>query len=131
MSKQLPRKVGRPTKYDPAMCDKAIELMSEGCSQCEVAASLGIHWDTLIEWKKSNPEFSEAIKKGIKLCEAWWEREARIALRDKDFNATLWYMNMKNRFGWRDKHDIESHGSVTVNVNQLDAVMETVDIKTK
>lgn len=96
---------GRPTKYDPSMCDDLIALFKEGASKAEIAAKLGICRDTFAEWEKSNPQFSEAVKKGVQLSEAWWQEQGRIALREKDFNSTLWYMNMKNRFGWRDKQE--------------------------
>lgn len=96
---------GRPSSYDPSYCKDVISMMSEGMSKTEIAARLGIHWDTFHEWQKKHPEFSDAVKTGDKLSEAWWEEQGRIALRDKDFNATLWYMNMKNRHGWRDKQE--------------------------
>ncbi len=56
--------MAKPTKYNPKMCKKVIELMSEGASLCEVAAELGICKDEIDEWKEQVPEFSEAIKKG-------------------------------------------------------------------
>ena len=107
-----PAKMGRPTKYRPEMCQSVINLMKEGASLIEVAADIGINADTLHTWRKSNTEFSDAVKIGMQLSEAWWMREGREALRDRDFNYTGWYMNMKNRHGWADKvekkeqHDI-------------------------
>lgn len=102
------REKGRPSKYKPEMCEAVISLMSEGASKCEVCAELGICFDTIAEWCKPEGEyfkedFSEAVKKGLQLSQAWWEKQGRTSLKDKDFSYTGWYMNMKNRFGWADK----------------------------
>lgn len=99
--------VGRPTKYKPEMCEVVVELMARGASKFEVAAEIGVCMDTVTEWQKpeNNEAFSAAIKKGEQLSRAWWEKNGRINLENKDFSPTLWYMNMKNRFGWADKQE--------------------------
>lgn len=105
--------MGRPSKYDPdRMIPKMLELYKVGASQIEVCAALDISLDTLNKWAKdpNKAEFSEAKKQGEALSNAWWEAHGRVQLENKDFNSTLWYMNMKNRFGWRDKHDHTTNG---------------------
>jgi len=94
---------GQPTKYKPEYCEKVIELMMEGASMVEVAYELRVHRDTVHEWTKVHPEFADAIKKAQHYSEGWWEKQGRSNLHNSKFNSALWYMNMKNRFGWRDK----------------------------
>jgi hypothetical protein len=105
--------MARPTDYKPEMLEIVEREMSEGASKVELCAELGICYQTFLDWQnpsKSNhiPAFLESIKRGEKLSEAWWLRQGRKNLENKEFNPTLWYMNMKNRHGWRDKQEIES-----------------------
>lgn len=106
--------MARPTKYKPEMCKVVIDLMQEGASQQEVLAVLDISNDTFYRWKKENEEFSETIKRGIQLSQGWWERQGRVSLKDREFNYTGWYMNMKNRFKWADKQEVKNEGITTV-----------------
>ena len=110
--KNIGDSMGRPTKYIDDMPERVIALMSQGASLVEVAADLGVSRATLSKWQDDDekPGFVEAIKSGIELSEAWWMREGREALRDRQFNHGLWYMNMKNRFGWSDKQQVEHSG---------------------
>lgn len=89
--------------------DYILEEMSQGASLQEIKAHFDIS-NTLHErWMDEEPEYKETIKRGIELSHAWWQKQGRVHLQNKDFSATLWYMNMKNRFGWRDRQDITSN----------------------
>lgn len=111
---------GPPTKYRPEMCETVIELMLQGASLEEVAAELDITVETLSQWRNPDGEYykhdlSEAVKIGIQKSKAWWLKSGRINLENKDFSPALWYMNMKNRFGWSDKVQSENtHNHVLI-----------------
>lgn len=109
--------MGRP-KEDLSSLPKDwyIEVLNEykeGASDVEIK-SLIYNWrgkfsnDLWDRWIKEEPEFSETIKGGRMLSEAWWAKNGRKNLTNKDFNYTGWYMNMKNRFGWTDRTQTEN-----------------------
>lgn len=107
---------GRPTKYDPKMCDTVIECGKEGMGRCEIAMKLGIHFSTLQDWEENIKEFSEALKESRRLSQAVWEEHNRkVAFGKADTNAAIMIFNMKNRFpdDWKDKREEERTGSVT------------------
>lgn len=105
-------KIGRPLKTTNDLPSNwqqtVIDMMAQGASKVEVKAELDISNDLFERWVKEEPVFSDTIKKGQVLSNAWWEKKARTNLENNQFNSTLWYMNMKNRFGWRDKHEVEN-----------------------
>jgi hypothetical protein len=92
--------------------EAVLELYNQGGSDKEVKALiysfLGTFSNNLWDrWMKEEEGFWETIKKGRMLSEAWWEKQGRSSLTSSNFNATLWYMNMKNRFGWADSQKID------------------------
>lgn len=96
-----------------------IELYSEGASDVEIRALVWEKTGHLTEklwyrWMEEEDEFCQTIKKGRALSQSWWERNGRKGLKDKEFNYTGWYMNMKNRFGWSDKKEIKKESNVSV-----------------
>lgn len=101
--------VGRPpitTKDLPDDWKESVTILAkEGASIVELSAELGISRDTFYRLSKDDQEFADTVKRCKELSEVWWERQGRTALRDKEFSYVGWYMNMKNRFGWRDKHE--------------------------
>ena len=97
---------GRPTKYKSEYCELLIQHMAEGMSYEAFAGhpDVAVSKQTIYDWEKEHPDFLDAKKKGFQLCQYAWEQAGAIrALKDKDFSWVGWYMNMKNRFRWRDK----------------------------
>jgi len=122
---------GRPTKYEPRFCDMLIEHMAKGYSFESFASISDTCKDTLYEWVKTHPEFSDARKKALDKNRYWWESQAienilnkEETTKDKDgnfntvktsINAPIWIFNMKNRFKdeWRDRQETELSGTLS------------------
>lgn len=101
-------KGGRPTKYKGTeTCIKIIQAMSVGKGLLDAACDINVLYDTVRRWRKEFPEFSVAVNIGKKLCESWWREMGRNAVGygASNFNATLWMMNMTNRFNWVRKDE--------------------------
>jgi transposase len=98
---------GRPTDYKPEYCEMLVEHMKRGLSFEAFGAVVDVCEDTLYEWRKVHPEFSEAYKRGLAHSRNFWEELGLIGTTEgKNFNATTWIFNMKNRFKWKDRHDV-------------------------
>lgn len=93
---------------------KITELAKQGASIIELAVELDIAKETFYNLSEREPYFLDAIKRCKQLSEKWWEEQGRTNLQNKNFNYTGWYMNMKNRFGWRDKTETEHRGTLHI-----------------
>ncbi|MCB9073747.1 MAG: hypothetical protein H6623_09005 [Bdellovibrionaceae bacterium] len=92
--------------------------MSEGKSLTGFAASIGVCKDTIYEWTKKYPQFSDALKIAKTKCEAFWEEKALEGLfvdKDKRLNTSLWSFYMKCRFGWKEESEDGGHTVITLN----------------
>lgn len=76
--------------YDPSYCFKVVQLGQRGMSEAEMAAAFGVVTATIRNWGRKNTEFGEALALAHQLSRAWWEKQARTGLRDKNFNSSLW-----------------------------------------
>lgn len=111
MTEKVKRPVGRPrTTVDdlPEGWKQSImDCGQEGGSAVEMRCLLGIGesaWGTLLE---DSEEFRRTVKSAQDLCKVWWERTGRGMATGADGNATVWIFNMKNRFGWRDRQELD------------------------
>jgi hypothetical protein len=106
---------GRPSKFKEEFCQLVIDCGREGMSKAEMSAEIGINYDTFDRWQNEIPQFTEAVKEAVRLSQAWWEKNGRIATfgGHEGFNATSYIFQMKNRFpqDWRDKRDIDHTSS--------------------
>lgn len=55
---------GRPTKYKEEYCKIAERLALLGAIDKDLAEAFSVNEDTIYEWKKVHPKFSEALKNG-------------------------------------------------------------------
>lgn len=114
----MARRVGRPKdrpekKLEAGWRDRMIELASEGASDVEVRVMLKISADLWYRWIEDEPEFSSTVKICRDLCETWWEKNGRKMAAGAAGNSAVWIFNMKNRFGWRDKQEVEHSGHIS------------------
>lgn len=107
---------GRPTKYGPDIIPKvnaAADLLRQkpeaflsGCGVAQLADALGVCTDTVYEWAKVHPEFSEAVK-------MWTTtRDATLYKLAKTLPPAIWIFMCKNMLGWGDKQEIAHSGSI-------------------
>lgn len=109
---------GRPTKYDPAMCDLVLACGMDGMCKYETAYEIGVCVNTMDNYAQQYPEFLSAITRARELAAGWWARQGRQGINNKGFNANAYALQVRNRFP--DIWDPEvGDGNVTVYVQQF------------
>lgn len=119
---------GCPSSYDPAFCDRIIELGEQGASVAEMAYELGVVKQTLFNWSERHGEFLDAFTRAKLASQVWWERKGRSGVEksSSEFQGNLWSRNMAARFpdDWREKKELEHSGAIdTSSKEQRDAAV--------
>lgn len=108
--------LGRPTKYDPAICDTIIELGRQGKSRVQMVAATGIPYATFKAWEQGQPEFRAAMEEAMALAQAHWEELGEMHLTEVPggprLNTGLWSRSMSARFprDYSDRSKLEVTG---------------------
>lgn len=131
--------MGRPTLYKAEFVDQAAKLCRLGATDMEMADFFGVDRATLYRWKARYPEFCDAIKTPGEVADDRVER--RLYERAMGYEATeidirvindrivktpvrkvyppdtaaafIWLKN-RRRHQWRDRHDIQVGGTVSL-----------------
>lgn len=111
-----PKDPWRPSKYDPAFCEKVIEWGRQGKSRAWICAELNVVRQTLKNWEADFPDFLVAMERAKILEQQWWEDEGQSALRLQGYQASMWSRSMAARFpdDWREKSELDMNARVQV-----------------
>jgi transposase len=116
---------GRPTLYSPEYIDKAIEYMALGYSITAFAGHIRVSRETVYEWARVHPEFSDALK--IARSARVNQLECDLLSAESNPMVTSRIFALKNACPeeWREK--IENENTVSITVNTIDYSNAIVD----
>lgn len=118
-----------PTDWAEVVSSGYLKGMADVEIRRELKITKGL-WDALYNDVESH-SFREIVNIGREYAQAWWLTKGREALHDKSFNANLWHMNMKNRYGWSDKTTIETKDVAEMSRDELLASLEKLGPRLK
>ena len=126
MEKEQPVKRGRgqPTKYKPEYCSEIIKLAEE-CEPydfaCSAAVLFEICGDTLHEWRRRHPDFSDAYKRALKI---WGKRMTQFFLENKiDYR---YYRSLRWQV-MRERIEPDERKEVTHKIESIDEMLTAMD----
>lgn len=108
--------LGRPTKYDPALCEKIEPLGKLGKSRWQIASELGITPSNLRNWEEVHEDFRAALELARLDALAYWEQLAEMHIIETPgaprLNTGLWSRSMAARFPneYRENSKVEVTG---------------------
>lgn len=108
----------------PSKLDECMELYREGAGDVEIADHLGLTIKAFRDLCDSRPEFREFVERGSTVAQAWWWRQGRSNLTNKNFMHSMWAFNMKNRYGWAEKTDNTNSGEVDMSLDVVHRQLE-------
>ncbi len=133
LPEQPPRGRGAPTKYRPEYCEQLVEHMKQGKSFWTFASIVSVTWETLSEWCRVHPEFSEAKRLGRVHEMEWWDNLHRRCAATGEGNMTGIVWAQKNKFPGHYKERVpKGQQQILLNakmdVKQLIANMKPEDL---
>ena len=101
----MSKKLGRPTLYKPEYDEMLKDHMSEGFTYESFAGLIRVNQDTIYEWEKVYPSFSEAKKIARSLQLYANEKILADIVKGKirNANVTGHIFKMKNCHKWTDR----------------------------
>lgn len=142
----MPEGAGRPSKFDEAFVEQARKLCELGATDEELANFFEVTARTIYRWQAEYPEFCQALKAGKDSADervirslyhraVGYSHEAvkifmpagaeapvyapYVEHSPPDTTAAIFWLKNRRREEWRDKHDVEASGAITVVVKKL------------
>jgi hypothetical protein len=97
-----------------------LEMYEGGCSDVQVCARLKMTHAAFKKLQLDNAVFRDAVGMGHILQKAWWEDQGHQNLKNKTFNANLYGLIMKNRYGYGERTTIVNGGMEEIESKSTD-----------
>jgi transposase-like protein len=127
--------IGRPSKFNVAVKEKILELGSAGKTEEQIAEIIGIHVNTLRNWKGKHPDFMWALNESKQVADdlveaslfsravGYSHREEKVFCHEgmiithetmkqypPDVTAAIFWLKNRKPDEWRDKHQMALEG---------------------
>ncbi|MCD7753895.1 MAG: helix-turn-helix domain-containing protein [Clostridiales bacterium] len=94
-------------KYPQWLTPEGLTLIEgwarEGLTDEQIAANMGVCRDTLIQWKKSYGDISDALKKGKEVVDYQVENALLGAALEGNVTACIFWLKNRRPDKWRDR----------------------------
>lgn len=118
---QRPRR-GRRTKFTPEVVKLVCDMIGRGLNYCQAAEAAGIHRDTLNEWERRKPGFSDALKRAKALgVDRRLKRIERAAAKGA-WQADAWWLERNHPETWGRKSRETAEEQAAEAIKQAKAV---------
>jgi hypothetical protein len=105
---------GRPTSYKPEFAELVTGYCLLGAKEPQLAEIFGVNQDSIYEWKKRYPKFSEGIKIGREVADAKVAKSLYRKALEGDTVACIFWLKNRQPEQWRDQRDLRHSGLVTL-----------------
>jgi hypothetical protein len=111
---------GRKTKYTPETVDRIIQAIRLGATYQHAAAYGGISFETLNEWRKRKPEFSEQLNKAEGDGVMVWLAKIEKAASDGNWQAAAWKLERRypDQYGKQARIEVSDWRSEAIRLIQ-------------
>ena len=106
------------SKYEPTRHPmEYIRLSQQGYSDSEIASEFCVGVGTMLGWAEKFADFHTAMEIGRSAYEAWWLKEAKRNLNNRNYNTGLFKFVTANKLGFAEKSESKTlsvHAGVLV-----------------
>lgn len=117
-------RVGRPSSYSPALCDRAVALGMKGQTWAGIARAFNISRNTLNEWEGMYPEFKDALGRARAAAQAHLEDHGRRNLKADRYQAQVWGKLISVH---DDYKEVRAGNGIEIATDFLQAISEVAD----
>ena len=108
-------KLKRSVRHEDVNLEQVEVIASLGLTDEEIAVILGISRRTLNYWKKA-PPFLHSLKRGKLKADFQITKSLYEKAKAGDTTAMIFWLKNRRPDLWRDKHDVEHSGNVSITV---------------